>query len=47
MTREVALDAGDTLGIIATGASAALVSGAGAPLTLIAGGATLPACAPR
>ena len=38
VTRELALDAGDTLGITASGASATLVSGAGAPLTLIAGG---------
>jgi hypothetical protein len=41
VTRELALDAGDTLGITASGASAMLVSGAGAPLTLISvGGAT-------
>jgi hypothetical protein len=41
VTRELALDAGDTLGITASGASATLVSGAGAPLALIAvGGAT-------
>ena len=41
VTRELALDAGDTLGITASGASATLISGAGAPLTLIAaGGAT-------
>jgi hypothetical protein len=41
VTRDLALDAGDTLAITASGASATLVSGAGAPLALIAvGGAT-------
>jgi hypothetical protein len=38
VTRELALDAGDTLGITSSGASATLVSGAGAPLALIAVG---------
>ena len=38
VTRELALDAGDTLGITTSGASATLISGAGAPLTLIAAG---------
>jgi hypothetical protein len=47
VTREVALDAGDTLGITASDASATLVSGAGAPLTLIAVGGATAACAPR
>jgi hypothetical protein len=40
VTRELALDAGDTLGITAGGASATLISGASAPLTLIAAGGT-------
>ncbi|MGZ5914523.1 MAG: hypothetical protein ACXWJU_04240 [Hyphomicrobium sp.] len=40
VTRELALDAGDTLGITAGGASATLISGASSPLTLIAAGGT-------